>query len=140
MYAAPLLEERKGAPARTSEYVSPFSRPTATARPNCDPAVVCMIVLSGVFVPDPVREEPLNKLILPNVFIPAVTVVSPTMRSSFVSLSICPLAMDIPKCPFVLLKGANVRSGVGSYELKGEKYTYEPTPDLTLAPFNNTKG
>src|SRR2546426_8725236 len=83
-----------------------------------------MIVLSGVLVPEPVKEEPLNRLILPKVFAPEVTVISPTIRSSFVTLSIFPVARDQPKRPFVSLSGARVRSGVGSYAANGENQTY----------------
>src|SRR5207245_1793525 len=68
MYAAPLPKENAGAPTRTSAYVSPLSLPTDTALPNWDPAVVWMIVRSGVFVPEPVRDDPLKRLIRPNVF------------------------------------------------------------------------
>src|SRR6267143_2912773 len=114
MYAAPLFEESAAAPTRTSAYVSPLSRPTETALPNWDPGVVWMIVRSGVFVPEPVKDEPLKRLIRPNVFggVGAATVISPTIRSSRASLSIFPVAIDQPNRPFVLLNGARMRSAV----------------------------
>src|SRR3972149_3498266 len=87
---------------------------------------------SGVFVPEPVRLEPLNRLIRPYACTPASGVHSgsPTMRSSLESLSIFPAARYQPNRPFtlVLLNGASVRLGVVKFAASGEKYTYARPP------------